>query len=152
MLSFESWSSPKGGLSSQSVPRIQSLQRGGGGGGGGGAFIMKCTFSSITKYTVTPSLPQPVQFLGWKMHGHACKPYIFRSYNIYFIFSGPIISIFSAMCFNENPLVCQCKKRKQKDLRVWDLALLWVIFKWHHGSEGVNPEAGLWTRGHVFCH
>ena len=30
---------------------------------------------------LTPSLPQPVQCPGWKMHGHACKQCIFRSYN-----------------------------------------------------------------------
>jgi len=33
---------------------------------------------------LTPSLPQQVKFLGWKIHGHACKQYVFRSYNIYF--------------------------------------------------------------------
>ena len=33
---------------------------------------------------LTPSLPQPVNFPGRKMHRRACKPYIFRSYNIYF--------------------------------------------------------------------
>ena len=32
----------------------------------------------------TPSLPQPVKFPGWMMHGCACKQYIFRSNNIYF--------------------------------------------------------------------
>ena len=32
----------------------------------------------------TPSLPQPVQFPGWKMHGRAYEQYIFCSYNIYF--------------------------------------------------------------------
>ena len=34
--------------------------------------------------TLTSSLPQPVIFLGRKLHGHACKQYIFWSYNIYF--------------------------------------------------------------------
>ena len=33
---------------------------------------------------LTPSLPQPVQFLGSKMHGHACTQYSFQSFNIYF--------------------------------------------------------------------
>ena len=33
---------------------------------------------------LTPSLPQPVKFPGWMMHGHASKQYIFQSYNIYF--------------------------------------------------------------------
>ena len=30
------------------------------------------------------------------------------------------------------------RKRKQKGLRVYNFALLMVVFKWHHGSEGVN--------------
>ena len=33
---------------------------------------------------LTPSLPHPVKFLGWKMHGWACKQCIFQSYNNYF--------------------------------------------------------------------
>ena len=33
---------------------------------------------------LTLSLPQSVKFPGWKMHGHACKQYIFCSCNIYF--------------------------------------------------------------------
>ena len=30
---------------------------------------------------LTPSLPQLVNFPGWKMHGRACKQYIFWSYD-----------------------------------------------------------------------
>ena len=30
---------------------------------------------------LTPSLPQPVKFPGWKIHGHICKQYIFRICN-----------------------------------------------------------------------
>ena len=30
---------------------------------------------------LTPSLPQPVQFPGWKVHAHACEQYIFRPCN-----------------------------------------------------------------------
>ena len=33
---------------------------------------------------LTPSLPQPVKFPGWKTHGRACKQYTFRSSNFYF--------------------------------------------------------------------
>jgi len=33
------------------------------------------------------------------------------------------------------------RKRRQKDLRVSNLAVLLVVFKWHHGSEGVNAAA-----------
>ena len=50
------------------------------------------------------------------------------------MFSGPITSVFSAMHSDENPFPHQC----QKSLRVWNFALLWVIFKWSHGSEGVK--------------
>ena len=32
-------------------------------------------------------------------------------------------------------------KIKQKGLRVWNFALLLVVFKWHHGSEGVKVVA-----------
>ena len=33
-------------------------------------------------------------------------------------------------------------KKKTKRLKVSNFALLLVIFKWHHGSEGVNVEQG----------
>ena len=33
---------------------------------------------------INPSLPQPVKFPGWKLHGCACKHCIFRSCNIDF--------------------------------------------------------------------
>ena len=32
------------------------------------------------------------------------------------------------------------RKIRQKQLRVSDLALLLVIFEWHHGGEGVNND------------
>ena len=32
----------------------------------------------------------------------------------------------------------QMQKRKQKGLKVSDFAFILVVFKWHHGSEGVN--------------
>ena len=57
---------------------------------------------------LTPSLPQPVKFPGWKMHGRAYKQYIFRSYDA---------STFSAMRFDENPLTWQCETRRQKRLK-----------------------------------
>ena len=41
-----------------------------------GLFLYNTIFSSLT-----PSVPQPVKFLGWKMHAHACKQYIVRSYD-----------------------------------------------------------------------
>ena len=77
---------------------------------------------------LTPSLPQPVKFPGWKMHGRACKQYIFRSCNIYFQFCE----------FWWRSFHMHVRKRRQKGLRVANFALLWVVFKWPHGSEGVN--------------
>ena len=66
------------------------------------------------------------------MHGHACKQYIFWSYNIYFQ-----CLVFSWLSFH---MLVQ-KKKKKKDLGVWNFALLLVVFKWHHGSEGVNSDS-----------
>ena len=57
------------------------------------------------------------------------------------IFSGPITAVFNAMCFDENPFTCRCEKRRQKGLRVSNVALLLVVFKWHHGSEGVKIDS-----------
>ena len=37
--------------------------------------------SSAHMVALTPSLPQPVKFPGGKVHAHACKQYIFRSYS-----------------------------------------------------------------------
>ena len=54
---------------------------------------------------LTPSLPQPVQFQGWKLYGSTSKQYIFPFYNT---------STFSAMHFDENPFTCQCKKENKK--------------------------------------
>jgi len=45
------------------------------------------------------------------------------------IFSGARTFIFSAMPFDENPFTWQCEKEQQKDLRVSNFAILWVIFK-----------------------
>ena len=54
--------------------------------------------------SLTPSLPQPVIFPGWKMQGCACEHYI----------SGPITFILNVMRFNENPFACQCEKEDKK--------------------------------------
>ena len=80
------------------------------------------------KVFLTPSLPQPVKCPGWMMHGRACKQCIFWSYNT---------------CFRCCEFWCRsvhmpAKKRRQKALRVWNLELLRVVFKWNHGSEGVK--------------
>ena len=50
---------------------------------------------SHTTLSLTPSLPQPVEFPGWKMQGRTCKQYVFRSNN------------FSAVHFRDYPFTCQ---------------------------------------------
>ena len=62
------------------------------------------------------------------MYGHTSKQYVFRSCNT---------STFNTMHLDENPLTCQCKKRRQKSLKVSNFTLLWIVFKWH-GSEVVK--------------
>ena len=57
------------------------------------------------------------------------QEFIFRSYRP---------STFNAVRFDQNPFTLLVQKRRQKGLRVSNLALLMVVFKWHHGSEGVN--------------
>ena len=84
--------------------------------------------SDQVRTSLTPSLPQPVKFPGWKMHERACKLYIFRSYNTYFQCCVSIKKSFHM----------PVRKRRQKELRVYIFALLLLVFKWHHGSEGVN--------------
>jgi len=65
---------------------------------------------------LTPSLPQPVKFPGWKMHRRTCKLYIFWSCNT---------ATFSAMHFDKNSFTCQCEKeyKRLKLLRVSNFAL-----------------------------
>ena len=88
-------------------------------------------FCSEDRWAVlTPSPPQPVKFPGWQMHDRACKQCIFWSYNT---------SHFNAVRFVENPFTCLAKGR-QKDWRVSDFALLFVVFKCHHGSERVKHK------------
>ena len=78
--------------------------------------------------SLTPSLLQTVTFPGWKMLRCACKQYIFQSCNI----------CFECYAFWWKSFHTPVQKRRQKGLRVSDFALLWVVFKWNHGSEGVK--------------
>ena len=77
---------------------------------------------------LTPSLPQPLKFPGWMMHGRACKRYIFRSYNIYF----PVL--FSTLCILMKILSRARAKKKTKRLKGLKFRTVWVFFKWHHGT------------------
>ena len=85
---------------------------------------------------LTPSLPQPVKFLGRKMQGRACKQCIFRSYNIYF----------QCFVFRRKSFHVPVRKRRQKQLRLSNFALLLVALKWHHGGERVNVPAWISDR------
>ena len=85
--------------------------------------------------SLTSSLPKPVQFSGWKMHGCACKQCIF----------SPVTHLLSMLCaFWWRAFYMPVWKSRQKGLSVSNIALLLVVFKWHHGSEGVNWE---WHHG-----
>ena len=87
---------------------------------------------SITALLLTPSLLQPVKFLGWKMHRCACKQYISCSYNT---------STFNAMGFQENPFTGQREKRGKKGMGFKFCTFTGLFFfKWHHGSEGVKKN------------
>ena len=63
------------------------------------------TIHKITLLPIlTPSLPQPVKFPGWKMQGYACKQYVFRSNNFCF-------HCFNALRFCDYPFTCQYNKK-----------------------------------------
>ena len=82
---------------------------------------------------VNPSRPQHVQFQGWKNHANTCKQYIFPSYNIFY---------FQCCAFWWKSVYMPVQKRRQKGWRVSNLVLLLVVFKWHHGREGVKDLWG----------
>ena len=63
------------------------------------------TVETAQRIGLTSSLPQPVTFPGWMMHGRAFKS----------IFSGPITSVFNAMRFDENLSTCQCEKEEKEE-------------------------------------
>ena len=71
------------------------------------------------------------------MHGRSCKQYIFWSCNTLLPVLRVLMKILSHATW----------KRKQKSWRVSNFALLIVVFKWHHGSEGVNiRHSHVWSR------
>ena len=51
-------------------------------------------------------------------------------------------SFFNATRFAGDRFTCQCEKedqkKKKKSLRVSNFALLWIVFKWHHGMRGLS--------------
>ena len=58
-----------------------------------------------TTWSLTPSLPQPVKFPGWKMHERACEQYIFRSCNT---------ATFNAIGFVGCPSTWNAKKKTER--------------------------------------
>ena len=77
---------------------------------------------------LTPSLHQPIKFLGWNMHRCTCKQFIYRSQSIYFQY------VFWWKSFHRT-----MQKIRWKQLQVSNFTLLLVVFKRHHNSEGVKP-------------
>ena len=68
---------------------------------------------------LTPSLPQPVTFPGWKLQGRAFKQYIFRSHNesafsAMRCHENANASTFNGVLFDENPFTCQSEKENKK--------------------------------------
>jgi len=42
------------------------------------------------------------------------------------------------MRIDEIPFACESEKEKKEGLRISTIALLLVVFKWHHGSQRVK--------------
>ena len=61
-----------------------------------------------------------------------------NSNNNIIIFSARITPIFNARYFQRKSFHMPVRKRRQKELRVSNVAFLLVVFKLHHVSEGVN--------------
>ena len=82
------------------------------------------------KFFLTPSLPQPVKFLGRKLQRHTHKQSIFCILKT---------STFNAVFqWKSIHMPVAVRKRRQKQLRVSNFAFLLVVFKWHRGSKGVK--------------
>ena len=61
---------------------------------------------------------------------------------------------FNTMRCDESPSEKSAKKktkRRQKGLKVSNFTVLVVVFKWHHGSEGVNQHPGLTRKWLAQC-
>ena len=93
-----------------------------------------CSWIERVRRILTTSLSRHVQFQCKKMHGRACKQSIFRSYNIcsqYCVYLWKSFHI-------------TARKIRQKQLRVSNFAVLLLVFKWYHGSEGGNEPKMVW--------
>ena len=73
---------------------------------------------------LTPSLPQPVKFSGERWTDVPANG----------IYSLSMLCVLMKIPSHANV------RKKTKGLRVSNFTLLMVVFKWHHGSGGVNPS------------
>ena len=89
--------------------------------------------------SLTPSLPQPVRFPGWKMHGRTCKQYIFRSYNT---------STFNAMRFDEILSHASAKKKTKRlkgfKFRTFNYRFQVTSWQWRVKYASAGGIKGFW--------
>ena len=93
--------------------------------------VHRCMCVWVYKYTascLTPSVPQPVHLFGWKMNSHACKRYIFCSYNIF-----DLLSLFQYKSFHMSVW-----KRRQKHLWFKILHLYWLFSSYIMTVKGLK--------------
>ena len=89
---------------------------------------------------LTPSLPQPVTFTGWKVHAHACKWYIFWSYSK---------STFNTACFDKKSFHMLLQKRQKKKKRPNVLNFCTFIGPF---SNDIMAVKGLMLTFHLMAH
>ena len=65
------------------------------------------------------------------------------------IYSGPLTHLLSMLRALMQLFHVPVQKRRQKSSRVSYLVLLLVVFKWHHGSEGVKHHGYLLCVGRI---
>ena len=77
--------------------------------------------------SLTPSLPQPVIFLGRIVQTHTYKVYIFQSYDK---------STVNTVHFYSGPFTCSCRKMKQKRLQHFKFHIWLVVLNgWNGGGN-----------------
>ena len=83
---------------------------------------------SLSKAKLTPSLPQPVIFPGWKIHGRACKQYHFYFQSDVFVVCWmPGVFLFMCLdlvlqqCFNPMCLWCV-------ECLAYSFLCVWILF------------------------
>ena len=84
----------------------------------------------IKSSILTPSLPQPLKFPGWRMHGRVCAQYIFRSSST---------STFNAY---DNPFAYQCGKEKKKMVKGFTFHIFvgrFQVISWQWRGYAVPP-------------